>query len=431
MAISSIAGVSNVTLWNLARKEDPTFASHTAEGTADMFTEKGFEAIQRSNVNAINDWFGVSLRIAFQMLNAATAKNPLADSGLVEVFDTPNGGYVQRMAIGAVKPVTPMYRGLKDGDSVDPFIVRKPDLAERFFAQNFDYQNLITNQSFQAKTIFVSEFGMGQVLAGILEALSAAYTKQEYMNTLECLNAALNSSATPLQDSQVVRVSSWTAAGRTTAELTEFIKICKNIAHDMEASASTSKYNASRFDTVARPEDHVILVRPDILTDIETMNALNAPGNSAMPFEVRAVENFGGMLPYAPNASTGAAETLLQPIYDALGTCVAYVDGSVTVNGAAKLVNGKWVVNVTSGGTTADTNQTLVDSEVVWVDPNAEVLAVIAQKGAIFENAQNPYTVEPIRNPRGMYDNYFANRPGTAIVYDSYRNLVAICKPAN
>lgn len=429
MAISSIAGVSNVDLWNLARKEDPAFASHTSKGTADLFTDRGFEAIQRSGIGVINEWFGISMRIAFQLLNTATAKNPL--SGLVEVYDTPNGGYVQRMAVSAIKPVTPAYRGLEDGQSVDPFIVRKPEIAERFFAQNFDFQNMITNQSFQTKTIFVSEYGMGQVLAGILEALSAAYTKQEYYNVLECLNAAINSSATPLQDSQVVRLTSWTDAAPTTAELTEFIKVCKNIARDMEASSSTSKYNAAKFDTIENPEDHVILVRPNVITDIETLNALNAPGNATIPFEIRVVENFGGMQPYSIDSSTGAADTLLQPIYDTFGAAVAYVDGSVTVNGPAHFdtASGKWIVNVTTGGATADTNQTLVDSQITWVDPNASVLAVVAQRGVIFENAQNPYTVEPIRNPRGMYDNYFANRPGTAIVYDAYRDLIAICKP--
>lgn len=427
MAISSIAGVSNIDLWNLARKKDPTFRSHTSEGTTELFSERGFEAITRDGMSIINDWFLISLRVAFQMLNVADARNPLADTGLVEVYDTPNGGYVQRMAMNAIKPVSPKYRNLQNGDSVDPFVVRKPEISERFFAQNFDFQNFITHQDFQVKTIFISEFGMGQVLAGYMQGLQASYTKQEYYNTLECLNAGMNSATYPLQDSQVVRLSSWTDAAPTVAELTEFIKIGKNIARHMRSVASTSEYNAAAFDDIARPEDYVMLVRPEIMTDIETMNALNAPGSVSIPFEVHEVENFGGMRPVLPVEGDDPVD--LQPIYDDLGVAVAYVDASVTVNGAAKLVNGKWVVNVTSGSTTADTNDTYVDSEIEWIDPNAEVLAVIAQKGTIFENAQNPYTVEPIRNPMGMYDNYIANRPGTAIVFDYYRGLIVVAKP--
>lgn len=432
MAISSISGVSNVTLWDLARKADPAFASHTSKGTADLFTEKGFESITRNGLDTINDFFRISMRVAFQMLNVARARNPLANSGLVEVYDTPNGGYVQRMAMGAIKPVTPAYRGLTNGSSVDPFIVRKPELAERFFEQNFDFQNFITMQDFNVKTIFISEYGMGQVLAGIMQSLQAAYTKQEYFNTLEALNAAINSTNTPLQDSQVIRLSSWTDAGVTTAELTQFLKVAKNVIRDLDASASSSKYNAAKFDDVVTSDDLVMLVRPSILTDIDAMNALNRP-ELGIDLSVTPVENFGGMKPYTINASTGEADTLLQPIYDANGVQVAYVDGSVTVNGAARFdaTSGKWIVNVTSGGTTADTNQTVTENAITWVDPNAEVLAVIAQKGVIFENAQNPYRVEPIRNPRGMYDNYFANRPGTAIVYDAYRDLIVIAKPAS
>lgn len=400
MAISSIAGVSNVTLWNMARKADPTFASHTAKATADTFTEKGFEAIQRSNVSALNEWFNVSLRIAFQMLNVATAKNPLAGSGLVEVYDTPNGGYVQRMALNAIKPVSPAFKGLQNGDAPDPYIVRKPDLTERFFAQNFDFQNFITNQDFQIKTIFISEFGMGQILAGILEGLQASYTKQEYFNTLEAINAGINSTSHALKDSQVVRLTSWTDAGVTTAELTEFIKIGKNIARHMESVASTSEYNAASFDSVTNPEDYVMLVRPSVLTDIETMNALNAPGSVSIPFAVHAVENFGGMQPY-----TADGVTRLYPVYDSLGVEIGYS----ALEGA--------------------TEPEYTDEQISWVDPNAEILAIIAQKGLVFENAQNPYTVEPIRNPRGMYDNYWANRPNNSIVYDYYRNVIVIAKP--
>lgn len=428
MALSDIAGVSNSTLWNLARKEDPAFASHTAEATADLFTAKGFEALNRSDVNAVNDWFGISLRIAFQMLNVAEARNPLSDIGLVEVFNTPNGGYVQRMALGAIKPVSPAYKGLQNGDAPDPFVVRKAPLTERFFEQNFDFQNLITYQDFNVKQIFVSEYGMGQVLAGILQGLQNSYTKQEYYNTLECLNAALNSTDHPMQDSQVINLAGWSATP-TTDQLKDFIRTMKNLARNMESVASSSKYNAARFDTIVRPDDFVCLVRPDILTEIELLNALNAPGSVSIPFEVRSVENYGGMVPYTIDASTGAADAQVQPIYDELGTCVAYVDATVTVNGPARLVNGKWVVNVTTGGATADTNQTVTDDEITWVDGNSDVLAVIAQRGAIFENAQNPYTVQTIYNPRGMYQNYWANRPNTAIVFDYYRNMVVVRKP--
>lgn len=399
MAISDISGVSNATLWDMARKEDPNFASHTAKATADTFTQKGFEGITRNGISTLNEWFSVSMRIAFQMLNVAGARNPLADSGLVEVYDTPNGGFVQRMALDAIKPISPKYKGLTDRGTVDPFTIRKPTLTERFYQHNFDFQNLVTHQDFQVKEIFISEYGMGQLLAGIIQGLQASYVKQDYYNTLECLNVALNSTTTPLQDSQVVRLSSWTSTSPTTAELTEFIKIGKNIARSMRAVASTSLYNAAGFDDIASPDDYIMLIRPSIATDIETMNALNAPGSVSIPFAVREVENFGGMIPYV-------STTRVYPVYDSLGVEIGY--------------------SATQGSSTA----TYHDSDITsWDDPNKEILAVIAQKGVIFENAQNPFSVETIRNPAGLYDNYWASRPGTAIVYDAYRGLITICAP--
>ena len=61
-------------------------------------------------------------------------------------------------------------------------------------------------------------------------------------------------------------------------------------------------------------------------------------------------------------------------------------------------------------------------------DSNSGVLGMIMQKGAIFETAQNPYTVTPILNPRGLYTNYIANRPNNGINYDALYNVIVIQK---
>ena len=190
MALSDLTGITNSQLWDLARKASPTFKSHTAKATADLFTEKGFEAITRNDINVVNEFTELSMRVGLQMISASKARNPLAATGLVSVYDTPTGGFVQRIAIDSIKPISPAYKGLEDyakgGTPVDPFIVRKPVSKERFFAQNFDYQNFITIQDFQLKTIFISEYGMGSFVAGVMEGLRNGYTVQEYENTLQC-----------------------------------------------------------------------------------------------------------------------------------------------------------------------------------------------------------------------------------------------------
>lgn len=435
MALSALTGVTNAQLWDLARKASPQFKSHTAKATADLFTEKGFEALTRNDINVINEFFELSLRVGFQMLTTSRAKNPLEATGLVQIYDTPNGGFVQRIAVGSIKPVSPAFKGLEDyakgGSSVDPYIVRKPESSERFFGQNFDYQSFITVQDYQVKTIFISEYGMGAYVAGIMEGLRNGYTIQEYENTMECLSKALNSTTYPLQDSQVVNVDSWgsgTGGAVAEADLLSLVKNIKDISTAMDVAPQTSAFNAAKFPTLVDKSDLVLLMRAGIKTEMELKVELGAfnPDRISLPFEVKEVENFGGLIPQDSNNAD------LQPVYDKLGEVRGYIaKANVTVNGPCfwDAANNRWLVNITSGGATADT--TFPAEPDHWADPNSDVLAVLIQKGAIFENSQNPYVVRPIQNPRGLYTNYWASRPNNAINFDYYYTVVVFRKPAN
>lgn len=434
MALSSLTGVTNAQLWDLARKASPTFKSHTAKATADLFTEKGFEALTRSDINVINEFFELSLRVGFQLMSASKAKNPLAATGLVQIYDTPNGGFVQRIAVGSIKPVSPAFKGLEDyskgGSSVDPYIVRKPESSERFFGQNFDYQSFITIQDYQVKQIFISEYGMGAYVAGIMEGLRNGYTIQEYENTLECLSKALNSTTYPLQDTQVVNVDTWgSGSGGAIAEadLLSLVKNIKDIATAMDVAPQTSAFNAAKFPTLVEKSDLVLLMRAGIKTEMELKVELGAfnPDRISLPFEVKELESFGGLVP------EDASNNKLQPVYDKLGEVRGYIDAAATINGPCfwDSANNRWLVNITSGGATADT--TFAAEPDHWNDPNSDVLAVLIQKGAIFENSQNPYVVRPIQNPRGLYTNYWASRPNNGVNFDYYYTVVVFRKPSN
>ena len=432
MALSSITGVSNVELWDLARKASPTFRSHTSKGTKDLFTDKGFEALTRSGLGVINEFFELSLRVGFQMLTTSKAKNPLSATGLVQTYDTPNGGFVQRIAVGSIKPVTPAYKGLenysKGGSSVDPYVVRKPESSERFFTMNFDYQSFITIQDFQVKQIFISEYGMGAYVAGIMEGLRNGYTIQEFENTLECLSTALNSTTYPLQDTQVVNVDSWesgTGGAITDDDLMSLIKNIKDITTAMEVAPQTSAFNSAKFPTLVDTSDLVLLMRSGIKTEMELKLEVSAfnPDRLSLPYEIKELESFGGLVPQ------DASNNDLQPVYDNLGEVRGYISASATINAPCfwDASNSRWLVNITSGGSTADT--TFPAEPDHWYDPNEDVLAVLIQKGAIFENAQNPYVVRPIENPRGLYTNYWASRPNTGINFDYYYTVVVFRKP--
>ena len=397
-----MAIMSNSQLWDYLREVNPSFASHTSKATAELFTERGFEALKREDIAAIDDFFKLSIRVAFQKVDISQARNPLEDSGMVEVYDTPNGGYVQRIAVDSIKPVSPAYINLSDGDSPDPFVVRKPKSTERFFQQNFSYQSFISIQEVMVKKIFLEEYGMAAYIAGIMKGLQNGYTIQRYENILQALNTALNSTETPLRNAQDVAIKSWTGSE---ANLRDFVLMMKDIATSMEVSPQTDAFNANAFATAVRASDHVLLVRAGLKNRIEVMLEVGAfnPDRLALPFEVKEVESFGGV--YYTGTVSGTSGTRIYPAVDRFG---------------AK-VDGKWTL--AEGGSEADAVEV---SDIVAVDPNADVIAVIAQKGVIFENIQTGYTLRPIFNPRGIYTNYWADAANNSVCYDSNYNLVRI-----
>lgn len=397
--------LSNLALWNALRATNPSFASHTSEGTAELFTERGFETLKTTNLNAINEFFELSLRVALQKISVGNAKNLFEGIGLVEVYDTPNGGYTQRIAIGNIKPVTPGFKGLSDGESVDPFVVRKPESKERFFQQNFDYQNFITIQDFQVKTIFISEFGMSEYVSGIMRGLQNGYTIQESLNVKEALNSAINSTTFPLKNTQNVSVDSWTDGALTDAELQGYMLAIKMTLTSMMTTESTGAFNAGGFETVLDKDDYVIIQRAGIKDQLSVRTRLGAfnPDELDSGVEIYEVDNFGGI--WYDGTVDGSADVRLYPHYDSFGA----QDGWSSSEGGD-------LVEVEAGSLRA-------------VDPNEDVIAIIAQKGLVFENRQNGYIINPIYNPRGLYTNYWASAPNNAINVDSYYNMVVIRKP--
>ena len=403
-ALAKVAKTNNAQFWDMARRFSPDFKSHTSEKTLAEFNEKGFEQIKLSGTNVLNEFFEISMRIAFQMVNVARARNPLVDKGIIQVYDTPNGGYVQRMAVNSLKPVSPAFVNLEDGGSVDPFVVRKPEISERFFAQNFQYQSLVSVQEYQMKTMFISEYGMGELLAGIMSALANGYTVQEYLNAKECFNAMINSETTPLRDSQVLTLDAWTQDAPTADELTAFILALKDTATRMTTTPITGAYNAMGFESAPSPDDMVLVLRAGIRNKMNVALMVGAfnPEYLTLPFEVVEIDDFGGLL-----HTVTEQNTKVYPVYDKLGVQIGW--------------------STTEGATTA----TYKDGEVNKIDPNARVLGLLVQRGVIFENAQNPYTVTPIYNPRGIYTNYWANRPNNGINYDALYNVIAFVAPVS
>lgn len=433
MAATVFSGVKNSEIFTLCQAYSPQFKSLTANYTAQKL-DSGWEANKNIDPTVVNEWFKVSMKIILEKVDVATVKNPIEDYGLAESYLDEFGSIAQRIAVGSMKPIKPMFHGLENGDSVDHYIVRKPHLSERFFEQNFDFTNMCSIQDFQIRQILNSEFGMDQITSGIMQQLENSYSTQRYLNELEVINALLNSTDFPLQDTQIVEVGSWTDASVTDAELLGFVQDVKNVVSAMTLAPATSAYNAGKFETAVNAGDLVLLVRPELLTMIQTRLMVGAYNKEdlTLPIDVKPLLSFGGLKPYVlTDPSDPTSVSYVQPIYDNLGEQVAYVDATVTVNGPARYDSGsgKWIVNVTSGGTTADTNQTVTD--VLWEDLNTNVLGIIIQRGAIFTTMQNGVQMIPTPvNARGVYTNYFFNVINAGVHGDYYYTFVAIVKPS-
>lgn len=426
----ALAGITNAQFWDECRKNNANFANTTSAGTQMSFDASTFEAIKASDIGVLNKFFELSLRVAFQKVDPAAVHNPLADAGLVEMYNTPNGGFVQRIAVDTVNPISPVYNDLTNGSSVDPFKVRKPKTRERFFEKNYDYQSLITIQEYQVRQIFLDEFGMGQYISGIMQGLENGRVKQEYVNILQALNAGLNSTTYPLKNSQKIKVDVPDDLSAVTDEqLKAMIESIMDLMTGIRIQVSSGQYNAAGFDSYVDPSDYIMMMRAGILNRIKTRLRVGAfnPEDLAIPIDkIVEVSDFGGLVPYREEAHT----TRLYPVYDSFGATTGYY---VSTADAGSLVaktdsDGNVIGYITTGDPSAISNVVASDS-VHWLDENAEVKFVVAQKGLIFENIQNPYVVNPIYNPAGLYTNYWASSPNNSINYDyNYNVIVGINK---
>ena len=390
-----MASISNIELWNAIRKNYPQFESHTAEGTAELFTEKGWSTITRAGLGIMNEFWQLAMPYYLQLVNISHAVDRLETEGFGEFFDMPYGGYIQRMSIDSSKPLSAAYRNLQNGDSPDPYVVRKPKTHERFFQTNFDYASLITMpDEWENKRIFISEFGMSEFLAGVFKGLENGYIVQKYENKLEAINNILTNATTPLQASQIVNTT--ISAQPTEQELIDFIFNVKAVLTAMRIGPQTGAYNALGFVSTQDEGRLKLLVRAGYKDRVDLLVARNSYNRDVLnlPIDVIEVPHFGGLVPKYDNAT-------VYPVYDNLGERTGW--------------------SATEGGTAISG---VTDADITWDDPHANVYAILADKGVIFEVQRNPYKVEPIRNPRGLYTNYWCSAPDNAILYDPLYNVV-------
>lgn len=395
--------ISNVDLLKYIQAKTPQFQSLTSKITSEVFTEKGYDRIRNNDYKALNEFYGLSMRVYLQHIDIAETKDTLELAGFGETYDNPWGGIIQREAVSMVKPVSPAWKDLEDGSTVDPFVVRKGNVTERFFNQNFDFQTLLTiPDDFVMKQIFINDFGISTFIEGQIAQLRNSYAVQKYLAKKQAIDAFLKASVDTLQDSQKVDIT-WSSSV-TDDELISFILAVKNLVSLMKTVPTTSAYNALKFDSACDVSKLKLLIRVGFKNEIAVRilrNSFNAETLN-LPVDVIEVDNFGGMEPYKEKAFS----TKLYPVYDKLGIQIGFAE--------------------TSGASAP----TVEENAVFWKDTNENVLAILADSRLIFTSYQNGLNFETIRNPRGLYTNYFLSMPNGSVKIDNLYNAVVFNKKA-
>ena len=467
--------ISNAAYEKAFLKAYPNYKQYTSGVTASVFKDNGFLDTILSDVAKLNEVYNALNRITLNVINISQAVDSFDIGDFGENFDSEYAAGVQRIAIYPMKPTSPKFKNLPKG-GVNQQAVRIPKIEDRYFKINFDFQNFYTIQEYQIRQMFVSEYGISEFYAGFMAQMTNSYIEQKHINTLECLNALINSATHPLQDTQKIVLKSWTETDGfmtpTSTELIDFIQRIKNVVSHMNATTSTSAYNALGFKTHQDVSRLRLLCRVGIknLIDTEVMVGAYNPERVSLPFDIIEVENFGGLVPIKNIKDTFTGDgtedefelttdeingNMVVKVGGTATTAYTYADGVVTFDSApaasaaieitydAKV----FPVYATSSNTDMsvgegeqigwsltedDTTVAYKDSEIDYYDPNANVLAVLADKGAVFSvNHNAPRMISAPYNAAGLYVTQWFSVPANEIHGDALYTLLTINAPVS
>ena len=378
--------------------DDESFEKITSKLTKEIFTQKGYEQLRNNDYKGLSDFFYLSIRVVLNQIDRPEPNIPDAYRAIVKEYSNEEGGIFQRINTSIPSPISPRFRKLVNGGSVDPFKVRKPVTSERFYRQNFDFQNLLTMQTIELKKMFLSETGIYDYVSSILSGLDESYYIQKYEVMRDMINLAINSTNSPLQASQIIQVPDITEIS-SNDDMAQFVRTFRNLKNLFTSTVMSGKFNAKGFRKGLYVDRHVLLIRSEVLTQIQTtlMATSFHVENLGLEFKVIPVKDFGGIY------YTDENDNVLKPIYDEdFGDVIGF--------------------NTTGVG------EPLPDNEVFAKDPNENVEAILAERGVIFSTQMQPYEIKSIYNPAGDYTNYWANQPNGAFNYDANYNLIKFIK---
>ena len=378
----------------------PSFNNFTSKVTKEIFTENGFEELKEQDKDILADFFGLSVRVYLQKITNQRPHIPALYKKVVEEYANPFGGIAQRISMLMPKPTDPKYRKLVNGGSIDPFKIRIPKVEQRFYKQNFDFANYRTLQDIELRKIFLSEYGIADFVNKLRESFDDSYYIQKFLTLKELINGAIHTENFPLKDTQIIELPR-IDENATNSDMSNFIQQINNIADVMDTTVMSGEFNAKGYEHGLYKNEYVLLIRANVFNKIKTtlMATTYHTQNLNFDFEVEKVNNFGGITYEDKNG------TPLLPIYDDDGAVIGY--------------------------NASGTGEPLPKTDIVEVDPNEHIQAMLVQKGAFFTSEQQAYSIKSIYNPAGEYLNIFANQPNASFNYDATYDIIEFIEPLN
>lgn len=398
MTIDNI--LSNKELFELASAEgSPAAALFAKYDTYEDFAAyvAGLETSEAHEL--ANKFLEISMAWYDREMFVEGAADILEEQGFGEKESMAYAGMMRNLYVKVSNPVDPKYKNLQNGSAPSPYMVRKPEVTEIFYTFNADYQNYITVQNVEMKTAFANAYGVSELIAKVMEGLRNKFVEWVYNKKLETLNLLVND--TNLKDSQKIEV---TMDSYSNAELQNLSNVLDNAISALTLTANGA-FNMKGWKQRERKEDLRLLIRP--LID-------NAAKNYVLPYafndvilknDVKKVyvENFGGLIPQVDIEGT---LTDASPIYDSenRNTDTFSVEGSETVYEL---------------------------SDIVWKDPNEDIIAILADKDIMKVIEQEGYIVEGAYNQATRATTFWASEANIGFIYDRYKNCIIIKKKAS
>lgn len=366
----------------------PQMDANNQKTIGDMITSANFTA-------EFNEWLNEAInRIGLVLIRDRNIYNRLSRFvyGTMEFGDA-----IEELAVNLIKGED--YQPGVEGGAIDPFRISNPDVQAIYHKVNSRRKYRITTYPDRAKRAFLREGGLMSLINQIVKQLFDAGELDDWYSTKEIFNRYINNTVAGATNQPYV-INLAAPVDNETGK--EFVLGIKNVVTEM--TFPTGKFNLMNLTKMVNPSNLTIFIRPEYLNNIDVNVLSSAFNRSDLNFTPNDSEGFMKMV--AMDDFGGLNNTTNQPTYDSYGKMVGY----------------------SSAGGVLAPDTTLQTPPIDLVDPNEDVIAVIAEDQWLLITRQLERS-ESIWNPEGLYWNNFLHR-WSQYGYSGFMNAVIIKKSA-